>query len=213
MGCIENVNYAILVNGQPSPFFKAERGLRQGCPLSPLLFILAIDAMSLHINPAVALKEIIPIRICKNIKMSHNLFVEDVLIFAMLSMATWLCIKSILDRFHKASGLAMNKAKTILYHNGVDEHLICRIAQIFDIQYKPLSDGIKYLGFRLKGRSYKSTDWRWLVDRFLNKLALWSFRTLSLGGRVVLVKSVLSQLLVFWGHLFLLPGCIIQAIN
>ena len=99
MACYENVNYVVLINGFPSPFFQAERGLRQGCPLSPLLFILAINTLSLHINHAVKLKRYAPIRICKNISISHNLFVDDVILFAMLTKVTWICIKSILDRF------------------------------------------------------------------------------------------------------------------
>jgi len=160
MARIENINYAVLINGCPSPFFRVERGLRQGCPLSPLLFILAIDALSLHINRAVAVKEYIPVKICKQIYISHNLFVDDVLLFAMLSKVTWLCIKSIMDRFQKASGLAINKAKSILYHNGTNETLTSWISQLFGIESRLLSDGIKYLGFRLKAKAYRKDDWR-----------------------------------------------------
>eukprot|EP00253_Pinus_taeda_P027284 PITA_27284 len=53
MECIENVNHAININGIPSPYFLAERGLRQGCPLAPIIFILAMNTLSLHINKAV----------------------------------------------------------------------------------------------------------------------------------------------------------------
>lgn len=169
--------------------------------------------MSLHINRAVASNLFAPVKICKNIKLSHSLFVDDVLIFAMLSLSTWTCFKTILDRFHRATGLTMNKAKTFLYYNDADDSISSQIAQIFDITYRPLSEGLKYLDFSLKCRSYKSEDWRWIVDRFHKKLADWSHRTLSLGGRVILVKSVLTQLSVFWGHLFLLPPCIISSIN
>lgn len=53
MACVELVDYAIIINGIPSPFFHVERGLRQGCSLSPLLFILAMNSLSLHINKVV----------------------------------------------------------------------------------------------------------------------------------------------------------------
>ena len=123
MACYENVKYAVLINGIPSSFFQAERGLRQGCPLSPLLFIIAINSLSLLINQAVEKKEYAPIRIYKNIHISHNLFVDVLLLFAMLYKSTWICIKSILDRFQTATGLAINKSKSILFHNGTDENL------------------------------------------------------------------------------------------
>lgn len=50
MACVKNVRYAVVVNGYPSHYFGASRGLRQGCSLSPLLFILSIDGISLHIK-------------------------------------------------------------------------------------------------------------------------------------------------------------------
>lgn len=114
MACIEDVNYAIIINGFPTPFFSAERGLRQGCPLSPLLFILVMNSLSLHINKAVTEKTCKPVRICRNNFILHNLFVDDVLIFAMLCRVTWTCLNEILDRFQRATGLQINKSKSIM---------------------------------------------------------------------------------------------------
>lgn len=96
MSCVENVKCLVIVNGIPSYFFQAERGLRQGCPLSPLLFILVINSLSLQINKAVEDKRCRSVNICKDISISHNLFVDDVLIFAMLCRASWACINDIL---------------------------------------------------------------------------------------------------------------------
>jgi hypothetical protein len=50
MGCITSTTYAILINGEPSGFFNSGRGLRQGCPLSPLLFILIMEGLSLALK-------------------------------------------------------------------------------------------------------------------------------------------------------------------
>lgn len=90
MECIENVYYAVIINGIPSHFFQAERGLRQGCPLSPLLFILAMNSVSIHINKEVVENRCTPIKICRNKFISHNLFVDDVLIFAMIFRISWI---------------------------------------------------------------------------------------------------------------------------
>lgn len=120
MACIQNVNYVVIVNGIPSHFFKAERGLRQGCPVSPLLFILAMNSLSIHINKVVDEGRCKPIKICRHNFASHNLFVDDVLLFEMLHRSSWICQKNILDKFQRASGLTINKEKSMLYHNNVD---------------------------------------------------------------------------------------------
>eukprot|EP00253_Pinus_taeda_P022407 PITA_22407 len=52
MRCISNVSFAVLINGSASPFFKSQRGLRQGCPLSPLLFLLVTEGLSRLIHKA-----------------------------------------------------------------------------------------------------------------------------------------------------------------
>lgn len=46
MGCVSSAAFAIIKNGSPSEFFKAGRGLWQGCPLSPLLFLLVVECFS-----------------------------------------------------------------------------------------------------------------------------------------------------------------------
>jgi len=46
MSCITDVPYSVLINGSASPFFPAKRGFRQGCPLSPLLFLLIMEDLS-----------------------------------------------------------------------------------------------------------------------------------------------------------------------
>lgn len=213
MVCIENVNYAININNIPSPYFLAERGLRQGCPLAPIIFILAMNTLSLHICKAVDEHRCRPIKISRYISLSHNLFVDDVLLCAMLCQISWDCLFDILINFQKATGLVINRSKSTLYYNGSDMDLINRIAAMFGVLPCPLQNGITYLGFHLKTNNYSSKDSEWLIERFYKKISSWEYRTLSMAGRVILATAVLSQLSVYWDHLFYLPSCTIQRLN
>eukprot|EP00253_Pinus_taeda_P017747 PITA_17747 len=212
MACIEGVNYAININGIPSPFFTAERGLRQGCPLSPIIFILAMSTPSLHINKAVDEQRCTPIRISKHIFLSHNLFVDDILLCAMLQRLSWQCLFDIISNFQKAIGLIINRHKSILYYNGDNTALITCIVDMFGVQTQSIRNGITYLGFQLKPL-YLASDWEWLVQRYYNKISSWEFRTLSLASRATLTVAVLTHLSVYWAHLFYIPTCIIRRLN
>eukprot|EP00253_Pinus_taeda_P002165 PITA_02165 len=81
MGCITIVNFVVLINGAASPFFKGQRGLRQGCPLSPLLFLLAAEGLSQLILKAKREGSVKGLEVAFNMSISHLLFVDDILLF------------------------------------------------------------------------------------------------------------------------------------
>jgi hypothetical protein len=55
-----------------------------------------------------------------------------------------------------------------------------------------MDEGVKYLGFHLNPNKYKKSDWAWLIRKVESRIDSWVFRTLSRGGRLVLLKSVLE---------------------
>ena len=83
MGCISSSTFAVLVNGMPTNFFPASRGIRQGCPLSPLLFILVIEGLSLLISDARRHGLICGVKITSSLALTHLLFVDDVILLGM----------------------------------------------------------------------------------------------------------------------------------
>eukprot|EP00253_Pinus_taeda_P014363 PITA_14363 len=112
MGCISNVSFAVLINGAASPFFKSQRGLRQGCPLSPLLFLLVAEGLSRLIHKARRTNKIKGIEVAINLYITHLLFVDDILIFSNGSHEELKEYKNIIDLFMKATGMQLNYGKS-----------------------------------------------------------------------------------------------------
>jgi hypothetical protein len=82
MGCITSVNTTVLVNGTPTDFFKCHRGLRQGCLMSPLIFLLVIEALSKMMIQVVDAGTFQGLKVVVSTFISHLLFVDDVLIMS-----------------------------------------------------------------------------------------------------------------------------------
>jgi hypothetical protein len=81
MGYLESINFAVLINGSPSSFFRATRGLRQGCPMSPFLFLLIAEGLGRLIFEARDVSSIRRINVTGMIMISHLLFIDDILLF------------------------------------------------------------------------------------------------------------------------------------
>ena len=74
MSCVNSTSFAVLVNGSASSLFKGSHGIRQGCPLSPYLFLLVIKGLGLLLSQALKDKQIFGVKVFGNIHISHTLF-------------------------------------------------------------------------------------------------------------------------------------------
>ena len=162
MGCV-NACFAVLVNRTPSEFFPATRGIRQGCPLSPLLFILIIESLSRIILDAQQKGLIKGFQYSPDLSITHLLFVDDVLLFGIGTVSEWKAYKEALDLFCSATGMAVNKEKSSFLYQDVNEDIRCQIVELLPYSMAPINTGFKYLGYRLKPLGYRSFDWRWMV--------------------------------------------------
>jgi hypothetical protein len=114
--CFDNELYqlslSILINGATSPFFNPERGLRQGCPLSPLLFLLFIKGLSKSLKEAIGNGSYNRINVGNSCYVTHFLFVDDILILCEDSRRVVEKLKEIIDLFYMATSMKMNMAKS-----------------------------------------------------------------------------------------------------
>jgi hypothetical protein len=111
MGCVTSANYVVLINGKPTNFFKSSRGLRQGCPLSPLLFLLVVEGLSRAIKEQVRDKKIEGIHVARGIYITHLMFVDDIILFGNGNFVEWELFKEILELFSKATGMAFSPSE------------------------------------------------------------------------------------------------------
>lgn len=213
MGCITSVNFVVLINGAASSFFKGQRGLRQGCPLSPLLFLLVAEGLSQLILEARRAGVVKGLEVVVNMLISHLLFVDDILLFTNGSLNEIKELKNILDLFMKATGMQVNHRKSQLIMEGFNRHEKSLIISILPFDVNNMENPFKYLGLWLKPNVYKKQDWNWLVAKIEAKITHWSYKWLSRAGRLTLVKSVLQAMSVFWAALTWVPKGILNKIS
>jgi hypothetical protein len=110
MTCVTSVRYSVRFNGVATPPFSPSRGLRQGDPLSPYLFLFVADGLSQLIHRKVqddALKEL---HICRGAPgISHLLFADDTLLFFKANPAQAMVVKEIVDTYASCIGQFINR--------------------------------------------------------------------------------------------------------
>jgi len=213
MGCVTSASFVVLVNGSPSYFFQAGRGLRQGCPLSPLFFLLVVDSLSRLIEKAKLEGKLCGFFVSKGFPITHLMFVDDLFLLGSGNIEEWSYMNLVVDLFCKASSLEININKFVFIHINVDKTVLRAVNCWWGVGLSSLDYAFKYLGFFLKATSYRILDWHWLLKKFDLRINSWINRWLSMGGRLVLAKVVLQNLQVYWCTLAKLPSAINQRIK
>ncbi|CAJ2636059.1 unnamed protein product [Trifolium pratense] len=188
MLCVETVDYSIIVNGNMVGPVVPGRGLRQGDPLSPYLFIICAEGLSALIRQA------------ENRGDLHATVHEAIV------------LKNILSVYEAASGQTINLQKSEFYcSRNVHADLREEIAHQLGVT-QVLGTG-KYLGLpSMIGRSKKST-FKFIKDRIWKKINSWSSRHLSQAGREVMIKSILQSIPTYVMSIFLRPKTLLDDIE
>ena len=174
--------------------FKPSRGIRQGDPLSPYLFILCMEYLGFLINKGCMAKKWVPMKASKeNVEVSHLFFADDLMLFAKANESGAKTIKEVLAKFCDESGQLVSMDKSRVYFSpNTREDIKDRICFSLGIQATNCLG--KYLGMPLKHKGAARSQYNYIAERMLSKLAGWKARFLSFAGRCVLVKSVLTTI-------------------
>jgi hypothetical protein len=108
---ISSAIFVVLINGEATKVFHYERGLQQGYPLSPLLFIPVLESLSILLKKSQAEGNLTGIRVLRLIKILHLLFIDDVIIMTTAKLSKWTEIYKLINTFCIVSGLKINYQK------------------------------------------------------------------------------------------------------
>nr|GEY18038.1 RNA-directed DNA polymerase, eukaryota [Tanacetum cinerariifolium] len=189
-GTFSNAMASILVNGSPSSEFQFYSGLKQGDPLSPYLFILIME--SLHFSFSRVVNEGIFKGISLNGKssISHLFYADDAMFIGEWSEDNLKSTVSILKCFFLASGLKINFHKSQVLGVGVPHYLVEQAAN--SIGCSIMDKCFRYLGVKVGESTSRHKAWSDLIQKLRSRLSKWKVKTLSIGGRLTLLKSVLG---------------------
>ncbi|XP_057442557.1 uncharacterized protein LOC130734228 [Lotus japonicus] len=213
MYCVRGIKLNLLWNGSRLPAFHPGRGLRQGDPLSPYLFVLCMERLSIKIHQLVDRGDWKPLQLSPNgPPVSHLFFADDVLLFCQASSNQVQLVANTLQGFCDNSGLKINMAKSkALSSKRVPAIIRDQIRSIAPIPF--VHDLGQYLGFPLSGGRHNKNRFHYLIENINRKLASWKTNLLNLAGRVCLAKAVISSIPTYTMQVFWLPRNIIDSIN
>ncbi|XP_021980496.1 uncharacterized protein LOC110876640 [Helianthus annuus] len=169
---------------------------RQGDPLSPFLFLLVMEAQSSIFCKAGLEGFFKGIQTPNNgLVISHLFYVDDALILRDWDRGNFSNVARCLRIFYVCSGLKINLHKTNLYGLGVDNCDIKDTANVIacNVDNIPLS----YLGIMVGPSMNRIKNWESIVEIFDKTLSVWKAKTLSIGGRLTLINSVLESIPIY----------------
>ncbi|KAK9065169.1 hypothetical protein SSX86_016552 [Deinandra increscens subsp. villosa] len=202
--CLDSATSSVLINGSPTKEFKVERGLRQGDPLSPFLFILAMEGLNYLINEEVKGGRFKPMLVGRNkVALSHLFYADDVIFIGEWSQSNLEAIFNILNIFKEWSGLQINSAKSNLFGWGIPAARVANLASVSGC--KVGSTPFVYLGVPVGDNMRSIKAWEPIINKFKSRLSKWKANLLSIGGRMTLVSSVLGSLSTYFLSIFRIP--------
>ncbi|WMV56909.1 hypothetical protein MTR67_050294 [Solanum verrucosum] len=203
--------FSVKVNGVNHGFFAGRRGLRQGDPASPLLFVLVMEYLSRILHVMSQLPDFRYHPMCKKVKLTHLIFADDLMIFCKGTVESVNRVMEALAHFSAATGLEANIEKSSVFLAGVDEDTRSQILLRtgFSIGQFP----IRYLGLPLSPKKWKKTECYSLVDKITQRITVTYSKQLSYAGRLQVINAVLFSIHSFWGAVFILPQSILKEVD
>ncbi|GJV05005.1 polypyrimidine tract-binding protein homolog 2 isoform X1 [Tanacetum coccineum] len=203
MECVTTTSFSVCINGSLHGFFKGKRGLRQSDPLSPYLFTLVMEILTLMLQRGVRNANSFTYhRYCSRMELINLCFAYDLFLFAHGDTDSVRVIKEALVEFKEASGLVPSLPKSKAYFCNVIDFNKLAILQILTFEEGCLP--VKYLGVPLVTSRLVFRYCKELIEKVQARVDDWKNKFLSVAGRLQLIRSVLSSMHIYWASMFIM---------
>ena len=202
----------VRLNDENGPYFSTSKGLRQGDPLSPLLFNLVVDVFTKMVIRAARhriISGLLP-NVCEGGIVSLQ-YADNTLLFLQHDQIQASHFKWLLACFENLSGMKINYNKNDLLTLGLAEEENLALARIFCCNIGNFP--IKYLGVPLHFTNTRREDIQPVVDKLIKRITGWKGKLLSSAGKLVLLKSCLASTPIYLLSVIKLPKWAIENIN
>ena len=201
---------SILLNGVPGKQFHCKRGVRQGDPLSPLLFVLAGELLQYVVNDACR-QGFLLIQIPQPFNDFPIIqYVDDTLMLMQADANQLAHLKVILDDFATLTGLKVNFSKSSMYSINVPEAIMVSLAAVLSCQIGTMP--FTYLGLPMGTTKPRMSDLTLLMDKIERRLSACS-SLLSYTGRLQMIDSVITPITTYTMCTIKLPAGVIENID
>lgn len=213
LALIKYTSFSILVNGSPATPFSPSRGIRQGDPLSPFLFVILMEGLSRIIQKAKAEGKLNGLRPLLNLPSSmQQQFVDDTMLHGSPTVKDAKAYKSILSlslgRLHVWILTTLNPLFLFFNtHIAIQNHL----AGILGFRIGVLPS--RYLGAPLTTKPWQKGHWEKLLANMEKRSKHWTHRALNFAGRLVLTKAILQAIPQYMLSILPAPSSILQKIR
>ncbi|GJY96095.1 RNA-directed DNA polymerase, eukaryota, reverse transcriptase zinc-binding domain protein, partial [Tanacetum coccineum] len=179
--CLRSSWGSVLVNGSPTEEFQFFKGLKQGDPLSPFIFILVMESLHISFKRVVDAGMFNGIVLNSVMHLSHMFYADDAVINLSKS---------------KLLGVVVSEDRVVQAANRIG----CGV----------LKAPFAYLGSKVGGNMSRIKSWDEIVDKMVDRLSKWKMKTLSIGGRLTLLKAVLGSMPIYHMSIFKVPMKVLQ---